>query len=357
MSRSLKSLHDNPFLKAIKSSGAVASSSSSSSVSSAAASSSSSSSSNPFLRKSKIQTIISDGDTRSVSAKVTSKPEQFDTHHSNPFSKNKSNAPTTAVDGTQSTNSANPFAANQMSSNPFLKQLTLPSKSMPKQSSVKPNPFLREPKSSSVPAKGPGQDSSSLNSNPFTRNIRSSSDPSTESNIQRMLSNPFINASTKLPLFKPPSYAQIAAGQKPPLQQSSGQDKMRHVHQKPLPPSEVTGVGKSVSSQLHLNSAPPAGPVPLIPHLQREEGFSGQQLPQQRRSEFAVEGQGAVVAPGSGISTATALHLKGLPQDINNKAVLMGHFSKFGAVSVKCNTAKMYATVSFKTHVSGDHMV
>ena len=53
------------------------------------------------------------------------------------------------------------------------------------------------------------------------------------------------------------------------------------------------------------------------------------------------------------VTTSTVLHVKGVPPQLNNEIFLLEHFSKFGRVkTVKCNGTKMFAQVSFLTHVS-----
>lgn len=52
-------------------------------------------------------------------------------------------------------------------------------------------------------------------------------------------------------------------------------------------------------------------------------------------------------------ATSTTLHLKGVPAEMNSDVLLREHFGRFGrVVTVKCNPAKMCASISFQTHVS-----
>lgn len=117
-------------------------------------------------------------------------------------------------------------------------------------------------------------------------------------------------------------------------------------------------------SMPHLNIDPIAGGQPTIPSsfLPPYDDSSGgvssnplylpshfTALPQQRSGRNL---QAQTVSPGQ-FTVATALHLKAVPPHFNNEAFLKNHFSPFGSVtSIKCNAEKMYATVSFTTHVS-----
>ena len=56
-------------------------------------------------------------------------------------------------------------------------------------------------------------------------------------------------------------------------------------------------------------------------------------------------------ATAGGAATSNSLHLKGIPPQVNNPAFLTEHFSRFGRAIVKCNAAKMCASVSFGSHV------
>ena len=202
----------------------------------------------------------------------------------------------------------------------------------------------------------------------------------------------------------PPSYAQVAGEARPTLQSSAGQAGRLPPHpqqQNTYTTNRSEDASKASAGQSRLsasyfppgriplfgaNAAPsgvfpkqplqkrsefgaqgqaaaPSGVFPKQPPQKRSEfGAQGQaaapsgvfpKQPPQKRSEFGAQGQAAGgVGGGGAFAMSTSLHVKGLPQEINNEAVLMSHFSKFGTVSVKCNTAKLYATVSFKTHVS-----
>ena len=56
---------------------------------------------------------------------------------------------------------------------------------------------------------------------------------------------------------------------------------------------------------------------------------------------------------GGGSNMAPALHLKRVPEQLNNETFLMNHFAQFGRVTnVRCNTAKLCSTVFFETQVS-----
>ena len=51
-------------------------------------------------------------------------------------------------------------------------------------------------------------------------------------------------------------------------------------------------------------------------------------------------------------SSNSSLHLKGIPDELNNEQFLTNHFSRFGSVvSVLCNTNKKFAHVHFQSRV------
>ena len=59
------------------------------------------------------------------------------------------------------------------------------------------------------------------------------------------------------------------------------------------------------------------------------------------------------IVSGAVPSSNKALHVKGIPEELNNQATLMKHFSQFGeVVQLKCNSYKRYATVEFASRVS-----
>lgn len=48
-----------------------------------------------------------------------------------------------------------------------------------------------------------------------------------------------------------------------------------------------------------------------------------------------------------------SIHLKGVPDNVNNESFLLEHFEKFGSVrNVECHPEKKYADVHFRTKVS-----
>ena len=64
-----------------------------------------------------------------------------------------------------------------------------------------------------------------------------------------------------------------------------------------------------------------------------------------------VLGDPAIVS-GAVPSSNKALHVKGIPEELNNPVTLMKHFSQFGqVVQLKCNSYKRYATVEFASRV------
>lgn len=108
---------------------------------------------------------------------------------------------------------------------------------------------------------------------------------------------------------------------------------------RPPPPPYSSSSGGVSNDPLHLSS------LVTAPPRQQMSGYNP-------RTQTVPLGQGA-----NGVSSSTALHLKALPDQFNDEALLMNHFSKFGHVTrIKCNTAKMYATVTFKTHVSSSQV-
>ena len=51
-------------------------------------------------------------------------------------------------------------------------------------------------------------------------------------------------------------------------------------------------------------------------------------------------------------SSNSSLHLKGIPDELNNEQFLTNHFNRFGSVvSVLCNTNKKFAHVHFQSRV------
>ena len=87
----------------------------------------------------------------------------------------------------------------------------------------------------------------------------------------------------------------------------------------------------------------------------RQDGFraaSNLQLVK-RKQEAVMHGGGVAghVWPGD-ISLKTSLHVKQIPNELNTREVIGGHFGKFGnVVRVSCFPAKRYATVVFDSHV------
>ena len=59
------------------------------------------------------------------------------------------------------------------------------------------------------------------------------------------------------------------------------------------------------------------------------------------------------IVSGAVPSSNKALHVKRIPEELNNQVILMKHFSQFGqVVQLKCNSYKRYATVEFASRVS-----
>lgn len=63
-----------------------------------------------------------------------------------------------------------------------------------------------------------------------------------------------------------------------------------------------------------------------------------------------------LAAQSSSIPSSQSLHLKGVPDHLNNKQFLWQHFEKFGPLNdVNCHPEKKYADVHFKTQVNDHH--
>ena len=62
--------------------------------------------------------------------------------------------------------------------------------------------------------------------------------------------------------------------------------------------------------------------------------------------------QDPAIISGAIPSSKKALHVKGIPEELNDWGILMQHFSQFGqVVQLKCNSYKRYATVEFASRV------
>lgn len=63
-----------------------------------------------------------------------------------------------------------------------------------------------------------------------------------------------------------------------------------------------------------------------------------------------------LAAQSGSIPSSQSLHLKGVPDHLNNKQFLWQHFEKFGPLNdVNCHPEKKYADVHFKTQVNDHH--
>ena len=87
----------------------------------------------------------------------------------------------------------------------------------------------------------------------------------------------------------------------------------------------------------------------------RQDGFRAasnlQLVKRKREAAMHVGGVAGHVWPGD-ISLKTSLHVKQIPNELNTREVIGGHFGKFGnVVRVSCFPAKRYATVVFDRHV------
>lgn len=60
-----------------------------------------------------------------------------------------------------------------------------------------------------------------------------------------------------------------------------------------------------------------------------------------------------LLSPVSPVTDSSSIHLKGVPNQLNNVSFLKEHFNKFGPVrDIKCHPEKKFADVHFTTKVS-----
>lgn len=240
------------------------------------------------------------------------------------------------------------------------------------------NPFLKGPSKHNPSMKGPAEPPSS---NPFLK--KGPSQPSSVHFPSQHSSNPFMKSlirpiSSSVPppssTALPPSYAQVVGTKKmftqtpkfelqessnhlqPPMQQTNfnpflAKQPVSNPHETNAGgmPSTKGLIGQSKLATSYFPPPPPPYDGSSRAVSNNSSHFSRFAAPSQQKSGYDPRTR----TQGANAVSSTALHLKALPADFNNEAFLMNHFSKFGhPVAIKCNTAKMYATVSFKTHVS-----
>ena len=234
--------------------------------------------------------------------------------------------------------------------------------------------------------------------------------PSNSSQQQQQTSiiNPFLSSRPVASVSsssQPPSYASIVSGgggevqtvrQQPPgpvptfithgpssvqvLQES------RHSDVTPIPPTQTTNqfIGTSPSSSLQSSQlpvststllGPPNFQIPInigVPQIALStQGGTSQappiapppppppsQLPSydQATTRPAMQMAAAAFGPPQGGAGALpmnmTLHVKGVPDELNNQAFIEKHFSRFGPLkAVECRPQKKYATVTFRNKV------
>jgi hypothetical protein len=117
-------------------------------------------------------------------------------------------------------------------------------------------------------------------------------------------------------------------------------------------PINIGGPQFALNTQGGASQAPPIAPPPPPPS----------QLPSYDQAAFssthrpAMQMSAAAIGPPQGGAGAlplnTTLHVKGVPDELNNQAFMEKHFSRFGPLkSVECHPQKKYATVIFRNKV------
>lgn len=106
----------------------------------------------------------------------------------------------------------------------------------------------------------------------------------------------------------------------------------------------------ALNTQGGTSQAPPIAPPPL-PQLP-----SYNQAMSSSTYQPALQMAGATIAPlqsGAGaIPLNMTLHVKGVPDELNNQAFMEKHFSRFGPLkAVECHPQKKYVTVTFRNKV------
>lgn len=204
-----------------------------------------------------------------------------------------------------------------------------------------------------------------VKSNPFFQRMKppprpASFHPTTPSSLASTAPLSAPSSSVNNPfLHPPPSYASVVSRELPqsvPLQ-TANQNK---------PASGINPfMTQQTAAKITISSSEPqTDSHQTSPALRFTAGPKQQQQQQQSSVAVRTVTQKPLYDPrraalplgqtrGALLPNNATLHVKEIPPQFNTESFLEEHFSKFGVLkSVRCNTAKMYATAVFETQVT-----
>lgn len=261
----------------------------------------------------------------------------------------------------------------QQQNNPFLVAST-------SSQSNNQNPFLGGGKTAVTTT-------ASTSTQPTSHSISQVAQQSQSSINPFLTSRPFPSASNSS--SQPPSYASIVSGGEAATQTQT----VRQPPQGPVPtfithgpnsvqtlPERHSDITAASTNQFISASVPPAStstllgppkfqiPINIAQYVLDAQSITSQvppppsQLPSYNQTMLSSTYQpapqmaAATIAPQQGGAGALplnmTLHVKGVPDELNNQAFMEKHFSRFGPLkAVECHPQKKYATVTFQNKV------
>ena len=108
----------------------------------------------------------------------------------------------------------------------------------------------------------------------------------------------------------------------------------------------------ALSTQGGTLQAPPIAPPPPPPPPSQLPSYDQATVSNRPAMQMAAATIGPPQGGAGALPTNMTLHVKGVPDELNNQAFIEKHFSRFGPLkAVECRPQKKYATVTFRNKV------